>query len=168
LEGERDSGSSSLQPNEGAAADEEDIVLLVEDNPDDARLFRRAYNKAGIKTPLRVVEDGERALAYLKRTPPFDGERPDPVLILLDLKMPRTSGFEVLEWAKKDPTWRRLPIVVLTSSRETVDITRAYDLGANSFLAKPVRPEALLAMVENINNYWLSLNERPPLVQQSA
>ena len=83
-----------------------------------------------------------------------------PVLILLDLKLPRRSGFEVLAWIKRHARLRRVPVVVLTSSKTSTDIERAYDLGANSYLAKPLRPEGLLSMVTQINSYWLSLNER--------
>jgi CheY-like chemotaxis protein len=143
----------------------EQTVLLVEDNPDDALLTRRAFTKAGIPKLLQVVEDGERAVAYLAGNGDFaDRDRfPLPLLVLLDLKLPRRSGFEVLEWLRVQPGLRRLPVVVLTSSDQSADVNRAFDLGANSYLVKPVKFDALLDMVKALNLYWLLLNEKPEL-----
>jgi CheY-like chemotaxis protein len=137
-------------------------VLLVEDNRDDALLIGRAFRKAGLAPPAHV-EDGEAAVAYLAQAA-TDGDRapsPLPALVLLDLKLPRKSGLEVLAWLREHDTLRRLPVVVLTSSREAPDVRRAYDLGANSYLVKPVDARALLQLVETLGLYWLTLNEPP-------
>jgi len=142
-------------------------ILLVEDSPDDAFLIQRAFRKANLANSVQLVRDGEEAMAYLKGEPPFSdrNEFPLPVLMLLDLKLPRRSGLEVLEWVRQDSTLKRLPVVVLTSSRESVDINRAYDLGVNSYLTKPVGFDALLEMVKSVNLYWLILNEQPEIGQ---
>jgi CheY-like chemotaxis protein len=133
-------------------------ILVVEDDPDDRDLLARAFRKAGVTMPLRFAVDGDEALAYLGAAV---ADLPDscPAVILLDLKLPRRSGFEVLEWIKGHPALRRVPVIILTSSRESVDLRRAYDLGANSYLVKPARSDDLLRMVEQIHAYWLGLNQ---------
>ncbi|MBD2000725.1 response regulator [Oculatella sp. FACHB-28] len=138
-------------------------VLLVEDDPNDVLLIRRAFSRAKLLNPLHIVNDGDSAIDYLAGVDQYgDRDRhPLPALILLDLKLPRRSGLEVLEWLKQQPELRRLPVVVLTSSRENIDINRAYDLNANSYLVKPVAPDALLEMVKMLDLYWLTLNEKP-------
>lgn len=136
-------------------------ILHVEDDANDALLFRHAWQKAGSAFDLQAVEDGDEAIAYLKGDEKF-GDRvryPMPQLVLLDLKMPRVNGFDVLAWARKDPSFSKLPIVVLTSSNHDLDIKRAYDLGANSYLVKPVGFEPLVDMVKTIHGYWLHFNE---------
>jgi len=140
-------------------------ILLVEDSPDDALLIQRAFRKANLANPVQLVRDGEEAVTYLSGAAPYEDRVrfPLPVLMLLDLKLPRRSGLEVLAWVRQESVVKRLPIVVLTSSRESVDVNRAYDLGVNSYLAKPVGFEALLEMVKNLNLYWLVLNEHPDL-----
>lgn len=140
-------------------------ILLVEDNPDDVLLIQRAFRKLGAVNPLRVVSDGEQAVAYLAGEGPYADRdaHPLPSLLLLDLKLPRRSGFEVLEWLRGRPGLRRLPVVVLTSSRESQDVGRAADLGANSYLVKPVQFDALQEMVRTLRLYWIQLNERPEL-----
>lgn len=140
-------------------------ILLVEDSPDDALLIQRAFRKANLANPVQLVRDGEEAVAYLGGAPPYDDRTrfPLPVFMLLDLKLPRRSGLEVLAWVRQESVVKRLPVVVLTSSRESVDVNRAYDLGVNSYLTKPVGFEALLEMVRNVNLYWLVLNENPEL-----
>lgn len=140
-------------------------ILLVEDSPDDALLIQRAFRKANLANSVQLVRDGEEAVAYLTGAPPFSdrSQFPLPVLMLLDLKLPRLSGLEVLKWVRQDGTLKRLPVVVLTSSRESVDVNRAYDLGVNSYLTKPVGFETLLEMVKSLNLYWLILNERPEI-----
>jgi CheY-like chemotaxis protein len=141
----------------------EPTILLIEDNADDVLLTRRAFSKAGIRSSLRVVEDGQRAVEYLCGTGEY-GDRelhPLPVLLLLDLKLPRRSGFEVLEWLRGQPGLRRIPVVVLTSSAQSADINRAFDLGANSYLVKPVGFDGLMDLVRTLNLYWLLLNEKP-------
>jgi CheY-like chemotaxis protein len=140
-------------------------ILLVEDSPDDALLIQRAFRKANLANPVQLVRDGEEAVAYLSGKAPYDDRIrfPLPVFMLLDLKLPRRSGLEVLAWLRQESVVKRLPVVVLTSSRESVDVNRAYDLGVNSYLTKPVGFEALLEMVKNVNLYWLVLNEHPEI-----
>jgi CheY-like chemotaxis protein len=138
-------------------------ILLVEDDPNDVLLIQRAFRKANLANPIQVMNDGEAAVQYLSGQEPYaDRDRyPLPMLMLLDLKLPRRSGLEVLEWLKQQPKLKRLPVVVLTSSREHTDLNRAYDLGANSYLVKPVAFDSLLNMVQTLNQYWLIINERP-------
>jgi CheY-like chemotaxis protein len=138
-------------------------ILLIEDDPNDVLLTRRAFARLNILNPLHVVEDGDHAVAYLEGGGDYaDRSRfPLPVLILLDLKLPRRSGLEVLAWMRGQPGLKRLPVVVLTSSQESADINRAYDLGANSYLVKPVAFESLIEMARALNLYWLILNEKP-------
>ena len=141
-------------------------ILLVEDNPDDVLLMQRAFRKLNLLNPLRVIEDGEAAIAHLTEVC-VGGVRSDvPALILLDLKLPRRSGLEVLEWLRDQPRLRRCPVVVLTSSKEAPDVRTAYDLGANSYLIKPVEFQAFLDMVGTLNLYWLVLNQ--PADERSA
>jgi CheY-like chemotaxis protein len=138
-------------------------ILLVEDDADDALLIQRAFRKAQIANPIQAVSDGDAAVAYLSGAEPYGDRRqfPLPVLILLDLKLPRRSGFEVLEWLRSQPGLKRTPVLVLTSSKETVDVNRAYELGANSYLLKPVTFEALQEIMRTINLYWLVFSEMP-------
>ena len=138
-------------------------ILLVEDDANDVLLIQRAFRNAKLRNPVQVVPHGEEAVAYLAGHGPYaDRERyPVPALILLDLKLPRMSGLEVLAWLRQQRGLRRLPVVMLTSSRERVDINRAYDLGANSYLVKPVAFDALLDMVKTVDRYWMDLNEKP-------
>lgn len=138
-------------------------VLLVEDDPDDVLLIRRAFAKAGLLASMELVGDGERAIQYLSGAEPFvSRERfPLPVVVLLDLKLPKRSGFEVLEWLRSQPGLRRIPVVVLTGSAQSSDVNRAFDIGANSYLVKPVGLEALTDIMKTLNLYWLLMNERP-------
>lgn len=140
-----------------------ETILLVEDNPDDVLLIKRAFKKAGLNHSLQVASHGEEALDYLAGGGDFaDRElHPFPALMLLDLQLPRRSGHEVLEWLRSRHELRRLPVVVLTSSREPKDINRAYELGANSYHVKPVSFDALLEMVRVLERYWMALAERP-------
>ncbi len=140
-------------------------LLLVEDDPNDVALIQRAFKKARVLNPLHVVNDGDEAVAYLSG----EGEYPDrakfplPALMLLDLKLPRRSGHEVLAWVRQQPGLKRLPVVVLTSSSDAPDVRRAYDLGANSYLVKPVSFEGLMEMVKTLGLYWLVFNHAPDL-----
>lgn len=138
-------------------------ILLVEDNRDDVLMIQRAFHKANLAMPLHVVSDGDAAVLYLSGQGDYSDrdQYPLPVLMLLDLKLPRKSGLEVLEWLRQQPGLKRLVVVVLTSSKENIDINRAYELGANSYLVKPVRFAALLELVKNLNLYWLVLSEKP-------
>ena len=142
---------------------EHHTILIVEDDPNDIILIQRAFERADINNPVQVVENGEDAIAYLAGEGSYsDREQfPLPLLILLDLKLPRKSGHEVLESAQQQPDLKRIPIVVLSSSQQTSDIERAYDLGANSYLIKPVAFDNLLEMIKTIYLYWLMLNKSP-------
>ncbi|MGB7054528.1 MAG: response regulator [bacterium] len=134
-------------------------ILLVEDDHNDVLLIKRAFQKVNIANPIIVVNDGEQAVSYLAGREPYV-DRALPMLVLLDLKLPRKSGHEVLEWLRQQPNLKRLPVVVLTASSESSDVNRAYDLGANSYLVKPVTFDALVEMVKTLNLYWLILNKR--------
>jgi len=138
-------------------------ILLVEDEPDDVLLIKRAFEKARILNPIQVVSDGEQAMAYLSGEGKFEdrGKYPVPMLVVLDLKLPRRTGFEVLEWARGRPEIKKIPKVVLTSSKETRDINDAYDLGASSYLVKPVDFGSLLEVFRNMDLYSLILNGVP-------
>ncbi len=140
-------------------------ILLVEDDANDQILIQRAFAKAEIKNPVYTVEDGDAAVAYLAGEGAYADrdDHPLPGVVLLDLKLPRRSGLEVLEWVRQSPTLRRLPIVVLTSSRESADVNRAYDLGANSYLVKPVGFDALTDLVRILQGYWVGWNEKPEI-----
>ncbi len=143
-----------------------DPILLVEDDNADSMLIIRAFRKAKISNPVERVDHGDAAVDYLNGSREFNDrvEYPLPVLILLDLKLPRRSGFEVLAWIRNHPGQiRRIPVVVLTSSAHNEDINRAYDLGANSYLVKPGNPEILMDIVQSLDSYWLTLNSGPEL-----
>ncbi|MDX2232661.1 MAG: response regulator [Leptolyngbyaceae cyanobacterium bins.349] len=142
---------------------ETNSILLVEDNPNDVLLVQRAFRKASITASLQVVNDGDAAVDYLSGAGIY-GDRfqyPLPVLILLDLKLPRRSGAEVLDWLQQQPLLKRIPVVILTASREYVDVNRVYDLGANAYVVKPVMFDDLVAIVNTLNLHWLVLNEKP-------
>jgi CheY-like chemotaxis protein len=126
-------------------------------------LLQRAFRRAAIVNPLQVVRHGDDAVAYLEGSGEFaDRQRyPLPVLMLLDLKLPRRTGLEVLQWVKERPGLKKIPIIVLTSSKNDDDVNRAYELGANSYVVKPVSFETLLELVKSLELYWLVLNERP-------
>ena len=145
-----------------------DPILVVDDDPDDVELVRRAFRRLRVVNPVRVASDGEEAVAYLAGTGPFADRlaNPLPALVLLDLKLPRRSGHEVLDWVKAQPVLRRIPVVVLTSSGERRDVDRAYDLAANSYLVKPVRFDDLVRLIGELNVYWMILNEPPGLAAE--
>ena len=145
-------------------------VLLVEDDSNDVLLFQRAFGRTNVNALLNVCQDGEEALHYLSGEGLWnDRERfPLPVLILLDLKLPRKSGLEVLAWIRAQKSLSRIPVVVFTSSRERKDVNEAYDLGANSYLVKPAGFEYLLDYVKTLWNYWLVLNEKPEIREPSG
>ena len=135
-------------------------VLLVEDNIDDVLLTQRAFRKAGVQASLQVAADGDEAVAYLRGDGAY-GDRtahPMPALVLLDWKLPKRSGREVLQWVRQQPQFVALPVVVLTSSREQEDIDRAYGAGANSYLQKPVMLENLTELSSRLEGYWLRTN----------
>jgi CheY-like chemotaxis protein len=138
-------------------------ILLVEDDENDIMLLQRAFRRAAIINPLQVVRHGDDAVAYLEGTGEFADRvlHPLPVLMLLDLKLPRRTGLEVLQWVKERAGVKKIPIIVLTSSKNDDDVNRAYELGANSYVVKPVSFETLLELVKSLELYWLVLNERP-------
>ena len=127
-------------------------ILHVEDDPNDTLLLEHACKKAGVIFDLQAVSDGDQAIAYLRGLNHFSDrmKHPMPNLILLDLKMPRVSGFDVLAWLRSDESAKGVPVVVLTSSNHDADIKRAYDLGAKSYLVKPVGFEALVELVKTL------------------
>ena len=130
-------------------------ILLVEDSDDDAELTMRAIKNNKIANRIELVRDGVEALAYL------ESDRPLPRLILLDLKLPKMNGLEVLRRIRSNPRTRIIPVVVLTSSREEPDIAGAYELGVNSYIVKPVEFEGFVKAVTDAGLYWLLLNEAP-------
>ena len=136
-------------------------ILHVEDNADDVMLMALAFRKAAVEAKLDVASDGEKAIAALK-----NGHSSVPVTcVLLDVKLPRISGLDVLAWIRSQPVLKRLPVIMLTSSLLPEDVNRAYDLGANSYLVKPPELEALISMAKTIDLYWLRTNT-PPLTTQ--
>jgi CheY-like chemotaxis protein len=139
------------------------VILLAEDREDDVLLIRRAFAQAKIVNPVQVVSDGEEAISYLAGTEKYDNrvEFPLPALVLLDLKMPLVDGFEVLKWVRKQPELAALRIVVLTSSDNIRDINTAYELGANSFLVKPMDFENVVELGKLIQDYWLQMSKTP-------
>jgi CheY-like chemotaxis protein len=140
------------------------VILLVEDNPVDQELIRRAVEKTDIRKELRIVEDGEEALDYLfrrgKYQAPVTSPRPD--LLLLDLNLPRVSGHRVLEEIRADAKLRPMPVLVLTTSRQEKDIIRSYELGCNSFITKPAGFDQLTGLVQAIEKYWFETAVLPP------
>lgn len=138
-------------------------ILMAEDDENDVFFVERAFKQAQIANPLYRVKDGEEAVAYLRGEGQYaDRDKfPIPYLLLLDLKMPRKNGFEVIAWLKQQPGLKRLPVVVLTSSKEDPDVNRAYELGANTYLVKPVKFEGLVEMMKTLHLYWLMLAEKP-------
>ena len=141
------------------------LVLMAEDDDNDVFFLERAFKQAQIANPVHRVKDGEEALAYLKGEGQYSNREkfPLPHLMLLDLKMPRKNGFEVIQWVRQQPGLRRMPLVVLTSSKEDPDVNRAYELGANTYLVKPVTFDGLVEMMKTLNLYWLILAEKPSL-----
>jgi len=131
-------------------------ILHIEDNPDDVMLVGLAFNKAGASAKLEVATDGEKAIAALQRS-----SDSLPACVLLDVKLPSISGFEVLSWIRSQPRFKRLPVVMLTSSLLPSDINRAYDLGANSYLVKPPELDSLVGLARTIDLYWLRTNSQP-------
>ena len=144
------------------------LILLVEDNLSDVELTRRAFEKRHISNSLMVAEDGKEALDYLFAEGAHAGRDVTdlPTVVLLDLKLPKLDGLEVLRRIRAEPRTKRLPVVILTSSNEEQDLAASYDLGANSYIRKPVDFAKFAEAIEYLGLYWLVLNEPPPKVTQ--
>lgn len=142
----------------------EKYILLVEDNPDDEALTMRAFSKSNIGNPVEVVRDGKEALDYLFCEGVYASRdaKHRPTVVLLDLNLPKIGGLDVLKRLRADPRTKRQPVIILTSSKEEQDIIRGYDLGANSYIRKPVDFAQFLTAVGQLGLYWLLLNEAPP------
>lgn len=130
-------------------------ILLVEDNPFDLDLALRAFGRGGDAAQLEVARDGEEALAFIKQ---WENGHPLPAVVLLDIKLPRVHGLEVLRQIKSHPRFSHLPVVMLTTSAEAADLGQAYELGANSYVVKPVNFERFIEVAEQIQRYWCTLN----------
>lgn len=133
-------------------------ILLVEDNPVDLDLALRAFARSGPASRIEVARDGEEAVACLHR---WETGQAPPALVLLDIKLPRINGLDVLREFKSHPRFGHIPVVMLTTSAEAADIGHAYELGANSYIVKPVNFVQFIEVAEQIENYWCLLNERP-------
>ncbi len=134
-----------------------DTILLAEDNQDDVLLVRRAFQRCGFVNPIEVVPNGVEAIKYLKGQGDYGNREmyPIPSVLLLDLKMPILSGFDVLKWVRSHPEWKVLPVIVLTTSFYGPDIDKAYDLGANSFLTKSVDLDEFIGTIRQLGQFWL-------------
>jgi CheY-like chemotaxis protein len=146
------------------------VFLVVEDNADDVLLLKKAFQRSGITNPIQVVSNGVEAMLYLEGSGRFRNrsEFPLPKLVLLDLKLPGISGFEVLEWIREQPGLKALRVIVLTSSNEIRDVNRAYALGANSFLVKPNELEDLCRIASAIRGYWVWIDKAPEISRPEA
>ena len=142
-----------------------DVILLAEDDENHVAFVKRAFKHANLLNPLFVVDDGEQAIAYLKGEGKYANraEYPLPCLLLLDLKMPNKNGFEVLEWIRGQPGLSSLRVVVLTTSDQVRDVNRAYQLGANSFLTKPIDFRDFVQLTISIKGYWLWMSRAPEI-----
>jgi CheY-like chemotaxis protein len=138
-------------------------ILLAEDNPKDVTLTTRALAKHNLANRLVVTHDGVEAMQYLRREGDYaDREPGDPAVLLLDIKMPRMDGLEVLREIRGDPALKRLPVVILTSSREQQDLISSYELGVNAYVVKPVDFTSFIDAVTQLGVFWALINERPP------
>ena len=136
-------------------------ILLVEDNPGDVRLIKEAFREGKVLNILHVVEDGVEAMAFLRRENTY-AQAPRPGLILLDLNLPRKDGREVLAEIKGDENLKRIPVVILTSSKSEEDVFRTYNLHANAYVAKPMGLNEFMATVRSIEDFWLAIVKLPP------
>jgi len=149
---------------------EEAVFLLVDDNEDHVMLLRRAFLKSNVLNPLQVVRNGQEAILYLQGAGRYRNrsEFPLPKIVLLDLKMPGVDGFDVLRWIRQQPELRALRVVVLTSSDAIRDVNLAYELGANSFLVKPMDFEDLAQLTQAIRGYWIWHDKAPEVSRSTA
>jgi CheY-like chemotaxis protein len=137
-------------------------ILLVEDNPDDVELTLHALKKNNIVNPVKIARDGQEALDYLFYSGKYEASGHDlPNVILLDLKLPKVDGIEVLRRVKSDRKAKLIPVVILTSSKEESDLLKSYDLGVNSYIRKPVDFDQFVETVRQIGFYWMLINEQP-------
>ena len=139
-------------------------VLYVEDEENDVVFMRNAWKKMGLRNPLHVVTDGEQAMQYLSGEDKYTHRdaHPMPCLVLLDLKLPKISGLEVLNWIREQPAIHSLPVIVLSSSNVPEDVSSAYELCANAYLVKPGQTDGLLKMVAGLRDFWFAQVEGPP------
>ena len=138
-------------------------ILLAEDNPNDVELTLEALGQHNLANRVTIAHDGVEAMEYLRREGAFSDRAPgDPAVVLLDIKMPRKDGIEVLREIRADPALRRLPVVILTSSREDKDLITSYDLGVNAYVVKPVDFPSFIDAVKELGMFWAVINERPP------
>ena len=139
-------------------------ILMADDDPDDRMLTRDAFEESRLCNEFETVEDGEELMDYLHHRGKYSGDaaRPKPGLILLDLNMPRKDEREALREIKNSPELRRIPVVVLTTSKADEDILRTYDLGVNSFIVKPITFEAMVDVIKTLGKYWFEIVELPP------
>lgn len=139
------------------------VILMADDDADDRLLTKDALQECGMAENLHFVENGEELLDYLQHRGKYDGQQPHPRpgLILLDLNMPRKDGRDALREIKNNPALRRIPVIVLTTSNADTDIERSYELGANSFISKPVTFDSLVSIMRTIGQYWIETTELP-------
>lgn len=138
-------------------------ILMADDDPDDRLLLKEAFEENRLMNNLETVEDGEELMDFLHRRGKYENSEITPGLVLLDLNMPRKSGIEALREIKSDEKLRRLPVVILTTSKAEEDIIRSYDLGVNSFIVKPVTFDSLVELVKDLDKYWFQIVELPTL-----
>jgi two-component system, response regulator len=155
-EGEQHGADAAARPTAPQARP----ILVVEDNPMDLDFLLQAFEEHGVLNPVCVCRDGEEALQFIEAHPTPD-QADFPLLVLLDLRLPKVDGIDVLRQARQHPMWKRIPFVVVTTSREDSDISRAYELGVNSYIVKPVDFTAFAEVVKQIKFYWLLTNEPP-------
>jgi CheY-like chemotaxis protein len=138
-------------------------ILIVEDNPDDETLIKRSLKKYNVKNTIDVARDGAEALDYMFTTGAHQGRQGgNPAVVLLDIRLPKIDGLEVLKRVRADPRTKRTPVVMLTSSDEQEDMIKSYDLGCNSYVRKPVDFDRFFEAISNLGLYWMLVNEPPP------
>jgi len=138
-------------------------ILIVDDSPKDVELTIAALGEKNLANEIIVAEDGEEALDYLYRRGKFVNEKGMPAVILLDIKMPRMNGIEVLRYIRKDPLLKLIPVIMVTSSREEKDLVESYKLGANSYVVKPIDIAQFIEAIKVLGVYWAVINQPPPI-----